>query len=330
MKLTALNLSPRPMWRYLATVAVLFTAAAGAHAQAASAESQKLAAEVELADVHMHLYKGLTPQDLQSAMDRNRVKWGGGVGPVGPGYDPLDFSRQLGNRYFPTGGQAEQYEMFVVGGAAEMQDPESPRFKALLVKLASQFEKKEISGVGELILNNRRSTSYPPNFGRKVPIDASVVQTLFELVAKHKGFVQIHMDDDDDSIQELKKTAANFPSVPIILSHCMTRATAAKAKALLEQYPNLYCETSFRSTARMKIPQLSQFMIHTETSADPGWVVLIEAMPDRFMVGSDIYSSNVSYDEVIAAVRSGLLARLSPPTLKKVAYENAQRLFGLQ
>ena len=109
----------------------------------------------------------------------------------------------------------------------------------------------------------------------------------------------------------------------------MTRASAQVARSVLERYANLYCETSYRSMARNGAPGLRPFMIHTAESVDSGWLAVIEALPDRFMVGSDIYAKDVSYDVVISAIRSGLLAKLSPTTLKKVAHENAQRVFRL-
>lgn len=35
------------------------------------------------------------------------------------------------------------------------------------------------------------------------------------------------------------------------------------------------------------------------------------------------------YDDVVASIRSGLLAFLKPETAEKVAYRNAVRVFGL-
>lgn len=299
-----------------------------AGAQAPNNDSIQLSKTVPIADVHMHIFKGLTPADLLSAMDRNKVQWGGGVGPVGPGYDPKDFLNTLGSRYFPGGGQAEQYTMFQSGGERALLDANSAEFKALLEKLEQQFTSKEIFGVGELILNNKQSIAMP-GFGRKVDIDAEALQQLYRLAEKHKGFVQIHMDGDNDSIEAMEKVAKAYPSISVILAHCMSRATVQTAKGVLERNGNVYCDTSYRSTARNGSPFLRPHMIHTESSADASWIALIEAMPDRFMVGSDIYTKDVAYDTVIAAIRTGLLEKLTVPTLKKVAFENAQRVFHL-
>ncbi len=323
------HLNVRRLCHGLALGAMLATwLSLAAPVRANEAESASLAASVPIADVHMHLYRGLTPEELRAAMDRNNVRWGGGVGPVGPGYDPLEFGKVLGPRYFPAGAQAQQFVMFQAGGANELANVDSPRFKALMEQLAGQFERKEISGLGELVLSNQRSSAMP-GFARKVRIDADSLQAMYALAQKHQGYVQLHMDDDPDSIEQVESMAKRFPDVPFILSHCMTRASAQAARAVLERHANLYCETSYRSTARNGAPVLRPFMIHTADSADSGWLDVIEALPERFMVGSDIYTKDVSYDAVIGAIRSGLLARLSPATLKKVAHENAQRVFRL-
>lgn len=297
-------------------------------ARADEAESAKLAASVPIADVHMHLFRGLSPEALRAAMDRNNVRWGGGVGPVGPGYDPLAFRELLGPRYFPAGAQAEQFVMFQAGGASELTSADSPRFKALMEQLTGQFERKEITGVGELVLNNNRSSAMP-GFARKVRVDADNLQAMYALAQKYQGFVQVHMDDDRDSIEQIEHMAKRYPDVPFILAHCMTRAPAQVAREVLTRHANLYCDTSYRSTARNAAPMLRPHMIHTAEGTDSAWLAVIEALPDRFMVGTDIYTQDVSYDAVIGAIRSGLLAKLSPTTLKKVAHENAQRVFRL-
>lgn len=300
----------------------------GAHAQPASAAVAQLAMEVPVADVHMHLYPGLAPEELLALMDKNKVRWGGAVGPIVPGIDVDAFAKVLGERYIPAGAQSEYAAMYFRGGVSEMEDAQQPAFKQLVEKLQADFGQKKIRGLGELILNNRNS--HPdPRFRRRAQLDAPTFVALFELASKHGGFVQIHLEDDSGSIKGLENLIKINPAVPVILSHCMATATASSARALLEKHPNLYCETSARSSVLLWHPNASGYQIHTQNSVNSSWLALIEAMPDRFMVGSDVTSRAVSYDNVISTVRTGLLAKLSEGTLKKVAYENAQRVLKL-
>jgi hypothetical protein len=116
---TSITAITRSLTRF-ATTFLLAAVVMPALAQTNPGESKKLAAEVPIADVHMHLYRSLVPADLLSAMDRNNVRWGGGVGPLAPGYDPKDFSKVLGKRYFPAGAMSEFYEMFQLGGESAL------------------------------------------------------------------------------------------------------------------------------------------------------------------------------------------------------------------
>ena len=52
-----------------------------------------------------------------------------------------------------------------------------------------------------------------------MPIDAPTFKALFELADKHGGFVQIHMEDDGDSIDGLERLLKQHPGVPVVLSH---------------------------------------------------------------------------------------------------------------
>lgn len=298
------------------------------HAQDARAARRQQALEVPIADVHMHLFPGLTPQEALNRMDRNKVRWAGGVGALRKDTDVAAFSALLGKRYFPAGGQPEMGAMWFAGGAAELVNAEGAAFKDMLAKVERDLKEGTIHGVGELILNNR--ASHPsPQFRRKVQTDAPTFVALFQLADRYGGFVQIHSEDDSDSVRGLENLATQFPKVPIILSHCLARATAASAKVLLEKYPNLYCETSARSSAILSAPMLQQYLMHDQHGAQPQWVALMEAMPDRFMVGSDD-TGHHAYDTLISTIRTGLLPQLSEATLKKVAYENAVRVFKLE
>jgi len=311
-----------------AVVVLLAGFMAIAHAQDDREARRKLALEVPIADMHMHLHTMMTPDDLLARMDRNNVRWGGGVGPVMPGVPTDRFIQLLGKRYVPAGAQPELMAIYTRGGTAEMVDAQSASFQSLQASIQQAFEEKKIQGIGELILNNRYSHPSPP-FRRKVPIDAPTFKALFELADKHGGFVQIHMEDDGDSIDGLENLLKQHARVPVVLSHCMARASARSARALLRKHANLYCELSARSSALLVAPFLHQYRIHDAERADSSWVALLEEMPERFMLGSDGTGFGASYDTIISTLRTGLLPHLSEATIKKVAYENAQRVFKL-
>ena len=62
---------------------------------------------------------------------------------------------------------------------------------------------------------------------------------------------------------------------------------------------------------------------------DEQWRQVLERFADRFMVGSDTWVNTqwLDYDQLIALNRQWL-AHLTTASAKKIAYQNAERLFG--
>ncbi|HJO71604.1 MAG TPA: amidohydrolase family protein [Rhodospirillales bacterium] len=122
------------------------------------------------------------------------------------------------------------------------------------------------------------------------------------------------------------------PSARMILAHCGSNTGPKDVKPLFEKYPNFFCDLSARSVP--KIPAKAfvhkpEQKIFGPDGIVSGWKDLIEEMPDRFLVGSDVYDG-AKYAKAIKVIRKGLLGNLSPETVEKVAYKNAIKLFGLQ
>ena len=64
----------------------------------------------------------------------------------------------------------------------------------------------------------------------------SILQ-LLDVAKRWGAFVGIHAEDDPNSVQELDSLAAAYPSVPIILAHCLFTANTALVDGLLTKHP---------------------------------------------------------------------------------------------
>ena len=101
---------------------------------------------------------------------------------------------------------------------------------------------------------------------------------------------------------------------------------------MLKAHQNIYCDLSARHPPKMSpglMRKKPKQKIFTADGLESDWRDLIEEMPDRFMVGTDT-KTEADYDGGIAAIRQGLLTNLSPETVEKVAYRNAQNLLKLE
>jgi predicted TIM-barrel fold metal-dependent hydrolase len=294
-----------------------------------SAESAALATQVPIADVHFHLEGPFVPADVKALLDRNNVRWAGGVGPIGRGVDSdfrQGFIDAMGERYIATLGQPELAVLYFSGGAHATENANTPGFRALLARAETEFKTGRLKGFGELFVNNNKSNPQPA-FRRKIATDAPTMRMMYQLAAKYGGFVAMHMEADPDSLHQLDVLASIEPRATVILSHCGVWADAATIRALMDRHPNIHCDLSWRSPPATRGPQVSVRTIFDESEVKQAWLELIEAKPDRFMIGTDAYCCD--YSEAIGSFRKGLLPRLSPATLRKVAYENAQRLMKL-
>ncbi len=299
------------------------------HAAQPNPESEKLAQEVPIADVHFHVELRFSVPDTVALFDRLNVRWAGAVGPInappGPGNAMRDaFMKAMGDRYIPTLGQ-EITRIYFQGGVSAAEDAENPGFRALLERAESEFKAGTLKGFGELHTNNSRSNSNP-KMRRKMRTDAPTIRALYQMAGRYGGFLQIHLQADRDSIEQLEALAAIEPRVPVILAHCGTDATARVIRGLMERHANVYCDLSYKAPPVWN-PKLIQQRIFDESGIVPDWHKLIEDFSDRFMVGTD--ADCCDYSETIAVIRKGLLSWLTPATLRKVAYENAQRVMKL-
>ena len=152
----------------------------------------------------------------------------------------------LGCMYVATAGQAELTSIYMQHGTGGLTEISLDTYQSLLQASDQLFVSGRIKGFGELILNNQISNPMAA-FRRKVKIDAAPVDAMFKIAAKHRGFIQIHSEDDVDSVEQIKSLPAQYKEVPIILSHCLITSSVGLVCSLLGQHENLYCEMSARS-----------------------------------------------------------------------------------
>jgi hypothetical protein len=291
-------------------------------------ESVELSKSVPIADVHMHLV-GMSLSDHQSQMDRNNVRWGGGVGRASDKSPPPDEVRKVfGSRYFFGLGQEEFTRVFFSSGANGLVDPQSVAFAEMFAMADQLLQSRQAYGFGELHIDNSKSFS-TYQFARKVRFDNPVTRQIYELANKHGGFVQIHMQADPENVADLERYLGEFPRAITILSHSLPYSKQPMLRELLAKHPNLYLDLSRKGSILNEKEAAQAFA--ASSGPKENWRKTIEQFPDRFLVGSDTHAPDERrYDDVMREFREGLFPYLRAETVKKVAYENAVRIFGLK
>ena len=289
---------------------------------------------IPIADAHFHVMIWMDVRELPGYMDRNGIRWAGGAGIGGgksPGAGQSKFAETvsvLGSRYIRPTGQGAWLMLHQTLDAAAFENPDTPAVKERLSAIEGELRDRGARVIGEIHVN-ARTTSPETVTQFKVRADSPTLKALLDLAGKYNRPLNIHAQWDSDTAQQVERLAASNPRARLILSHCGCFATPSDIRDLFERQANVSCDLSWRGAPPIRGRSAYQAAFD-ERSILGGWKELIEDYPDRFVVGVDIAQSWEEYESIVHAIRSGLLANLSPQTAEKVAHKNAQAWFGLE
>lgn len=145
--------------------------------------------------------------------------------------------------------------------------------------------------------------------------DGPVARKLMQLAAARRLVVLAHVDD-----AAIERLMAHAPEARLIWAHSgIGGAPPARVRALLERYPTLIGELSYR-------PGLTDGDDHLS----PAWRAMLAAFPTRFVIGSDTWINErwSTYEELMRAARVWL-GDLPPAVAERVGWRNAAALFDI-
>jgi predicted TIM-barrel fold metal-dependent hydrolase len=210
---------------------------------------------------------------------------------------------------------AQKYPARVIPGLP-LPDPTS---QAAANELHAALGKKGARVVGEVHLRQ---------VSRKIerdPGDGAFARVL-DVVAKRGVPIVIHDELDDRAAAALEAALGLNRKAIVILAHA-GEAPPARIEALLSKNSNLIVDLSGMHFQRK--PALA-----SETGPlDPQWKALIEKMPDRFLMGIDIWAIRLfepkMLDRLMGWTRR-ILGELKPEVAERVGYRNAAALFHVE
>ncbi|ABD07457.1 Amidohydrolase 2 [Rhodopseudomonas palustris HaA2] len=163
-----------------------------------------------------------------------------------------------------------------------------------------EFKRGYYRGIGEFHLTGSAA-------------DTEVVKKTVDFAVAHDLYLHAHADED--AVEILMR---HNPRARIIWAHTGFGLSTDRVAALLERYPKLVGELSYRSG-----------IVGGGGALTPEWRALIERFPDRFLLGSDTWVNErwAAYGEIMAGYRAWLV-QLPPATAAKIAHGNARALFA--
>jgi predicted TIM-barrel fold metal-dependent hydrolase len=258
-----------------------------------------------LIDAHSHLGSPQAVEALVAAMARHDVRRVVllGVGGAQPD-DPAWLS--AATRRYPDRVLAGQ----------PLPDPTDPGAAA---RLDAALERSGARVVGEVHLRQvgRRTID-------RDPASPAFGQVL--AVCARRGVpLVIHYELTDAAAAALERALAAHPRAPVVLAHA-GEGPPARVAGLLGRHPNLLIDLSGMHFLRK--PALA-----TEAGPlDPAWKALVEAHPDRCLMGLDVWAPRLldpaMLDRLFRWTRR-VLGELAPAVAARVAHDTAAALFRL-
>jgi predicted TIM-barrel fold metal-dependent hydrolase len=211
---------------------------------------------------------------------------------------------------------SKKYPDRVVAGLP-LPDPTS---ESAASQLEIQLDRGKPRVIGEVHLRQvgRRLIDRDPN--------GPVFGKILDVAAKFQVPIVIHYELTDQAETALDRALAAHRTSIVVLAHG-GEGPPGRLDRLLLRNPNLYVDLSGMHFQRT--PALA-----TETGPiDPGWKALIEKMPDRFMIGVDVWAARLfepaMLDRLFAWTRR-ILGELKPDVAQRVAHRNAVKLYRLE
>jgi hypothetical protein len=145
--------------------------------------------------------------------------------------------------------------------------------------------------------------------------NGEVAKKLMRFAQDKQLVVLAHVDD-----VAIDLLMAHAPIAKLIWAHTgIGGASIERVRGLMMKYPNLMGELSYRPGLTCDGGQLC-----------PEWGGLMQALPDRFLIGSDTWVNSrwASYEELMTGYRLWL-GGLPPDVANKIGWGNGAALFGL-
>ena len=168
--------------------------------------------------------------------------------------------------------------------------------------LSKRLDKYPHEGIGEFHLHE------------VVPEDDPLLRKIAQTAKERNLFIHVHSGKEPvDYLYTLE------PGLKVIWAHAGFTESAETVESMMTKYSTLYADTSYREYDILK----------GDGTIDEDWRRVIERFPDRFMIGSDTWV-NLQWDiyQDLIDMNRKWLSRFSRPVAERIAYKNAQRLFG--
>lgn len=182
--------------------------------------------------------------------------------------------------------------------------------------------------IGQVSLRHRsHAFSFTPENGDSHPADGLVPREIYALAGEKKIPVTIRVEHTYRA--ELERAFQQNRATTFIWSHGGD-GTPQVIDELLKTHPNLYVDLSSRNSIFHRAMRIDEQSITLkEGTLRQDWKHVLERYPSRFMVGLDVCCARYLQIKEVVQFYRNTLSQLPHETAVKIAYKNAESLFGI-
>lgn len=290
-------------------------------------------------DAHGHMGGSFDRATMIRVMDANDVSgqvlmarfYGGGPDDA-PGNDGMSLALAAAHpgRFFPLVGMQRPK----LTGADRWRD--AAFIAPLLAEVDGKLASGKFYGIGEVIVRHFAYTD-GPHAELDNPIDSALTRGLSDLAKRYDVPLVIHMEGDPALVADFSRLIESYPTVRYVWAHNCGRSHADAIRAMLVNHANLSCDLgAMTNTAKQNYgtgrPRREAYTALMEKGGRffPAMQQLYEDFPDRFSLGMDVaHAQGMNHRNYTRRVKRfrHLLGQLTPMTAKRIAEDNARRLF---
>lgn len=176
------------------------------------------------------------------------------------------------------------------------------KMKGMVAYLERRLEQYPHEGIGEFHIH-RLDTS-----------DEALFRKVIGMARERDIYLHVH-----SGAEPVRWLFSLDPDVKIIWAHAGLSTPAPDVHKLMSDFPTLLADTSLREWE----------IAGSGSSLDPEWAEIVFDFQDRLMIGSDTWVNAQwdKYSDIMASNRQWL-AMLPKSVAEKIAYKNAERVFG--
>lgn len=281
-----------------------------------------------LFDVHSHRSPSGSPTaeeflEIMNAAGISRMNVFEGRAP-----DPAQLARQYPDRFVVS------YRPPIDRSTAMKGILDDEEVRRIGIEVEKALKSGLYKGLGEVNTYRSGASGAAPS---NISPDSPLIRNFLELAGRYNVPINIHCPAD--SWAEMDRLLGAYPQTVVIWAHAGFFFSPSVLGDFLRDFPNLYFDLALEHppwTSNRIGPFRYLMPILYGEVIDEGWRRLFESYPDRFLVGFDFGAQGNPLNtpqgmaKEIGEYFRTMLAQLTSTTARKIAYENAEKVYKLR